>query len=76
MRYYEAKPKNGRLTERHKTELRKAGFKWAGLGWIAVADRPPKVWGCIVNPIKPKSNKVVIKTEQDWDKYLKKIFGL
>lgn len=76
MRYYEAKPKNGRLTERHKTELKKAGFKWAGLGWIAVAERPPKVWGCTVKAIKPPSHKVAIKTEQDWDKFLGKIFGL
>uniref|UniRef100_UPI003529FE35 hypothetical protein n=1 Tax=Aerococcus urinaeequi TaxID=51665 RepID=UPI003529FE35 len=75
MHYYEAKPKNGRLTAHHKKELQKAGFVWAGLGWITQAERPPKVWGCTVRVIKPKTGPIVIKTEQDWYKFLKKTFG-
>lgn len=73
MRYYEAKPKSGRLTGRHKQELMRAGFGWTGLAWIAQAERPPKVWGCTVKAIKPKQREVKIETEQDWRKFLKGI---
>lgn len=72
MAYYEARPKNG-LTGRHKKELQKAGFGWTGNRWIAWADKPPKVWGCVVRKVKPAS-KIEIRTEQDWYKFLKKIF--
>lgn len=75
MAYYEARPQNGRLTGRHKAELQKAGFRWTGLGWIARADKPPRVWGCVVRKVKPVSHKVEIKTEQDWYKFLNEIFG-
>lgn len=75
MRYYEAKPKNGRLTGRHKQELLKAGFRWVGLGWVIQAEHPPKVWGCSIRAIKAKPRQAPIKMEQDWDKFLKKAFG-
>jgi len=72
--YYEAKPKGGKLTGRHKSELQKAGFRWTGLGWIAVAEKPPKVWGCTVRKINPPK-KQPVKTEQEFYRFLKKTFG-
>ena len=73
MHYYEAKPKSGRLTGRHKRELMKAGFGWTGLAWVAQAERPPRVWVCTVRAVKPKQHEVKIETEEDWHKFLKSI---
>lgn len=65
----------GALTGRVKHALRDAGARWSGSDWYVMADRPPKVFGCRARKMQPRG-PVIIRTEQEWDRWLSQTFGL